>query len=100
MAFRLSPQADVDLLGLWAFVAADASERRADSLVDAITDACWMLSDFPNAGRLRPDFGPGLRSFPVGSYVIYYRVESEGVALIARVLHARRDLAAAWESEK
>ena len=46
MAFRLSPQADADLLELWAFVAADAGERRADALVDAITDACWMLSDY------------------------------------------------------
>jgi toxin ParE1/3/4 len=99
MAFRLSPQADVDLFDLWTFVAADSGEQRADSLVDAITEACWMLSDFPKAGRLRPEFGPGLRSFPVSSYVIYYLAESEGVVLIARVLHARRDQAAAWESQ-
>jgi plasmid stabilization system protein ParE len=45
-------------------------------------------------GRLRPEFDEGVRSFAVESYVIYYR--DERVVLIARVLHGRRDHAAAW----
>jgi toxin ParE1/3/4 len=97
VAFRLSPQAEVDLLEMWAFVAADAGEERADSLTDEITDACWMLSEYP-AGRLRPEFGPGVRSFPVAGYIIYD--SAADIVLIARVLHGRRHQAAAWEGEE
>jgi plasmid stabilization system protein ParE len=45
-------------------------------------------------GRLRPEFGAEVRSFTVENHVIYYRHDEE--VLIARVLHGRRDLAAAW----
>jgi toxin ParE1/3/4 len=98
MAFRLSSQADADLLDLWAFVAGEAGEERADAVVDAITDACWMLSHYPKVGRLRPEFGPDLRSFPTAGCVIYYRPGQ--VVLIARILHGRRDQAAAWTGQE
>jgi plasmid stabilization system protein ParE len=45
-------------------------------------------------GRNRPEFGEGIRSFVVESYVIYYHHAAD--ILIARVLHGRRDQAAAW----
>lgn len=100
MAVRLSRQAEVDLRELWAFVATESGEERADRVVDALTDACWILSEYPRVGRLRPDVGPNVRSFPVSGYVVYYRVENEDVVSIARVLHARRDQSATWESEE
>jgi plasmid stabilization system protein ParE len=53
-----------------------------------------LLAEQPRMGRLRPEFGEGVRSFAVESYVSYYR--HEGDVLIARVLHGRRDQAAAW----
>jgi toxin ParE1/3/4 len=34
---------------------------------------------------------PGLRSFPVGNYVVFYRIVPEGIELV-RVLHGARDL--------
>jgi plasmid stabilization system protein ParE len=45
-------------------------------------------------GRARVEFGAGVRSFVVESYVIYYRGDRE--LLVSRVLHGRRDQAAAW----
>ena len=45
-------------------------------------------------GRSRPEFGVGVRSFVVESYVISYQHDEE--ILIARVLHGHRDQAAAW----
>ena len=38
------------------------------------------------------DLRPGLRSFPVGEYVIIYRIQDEDV-LILRVLRGSRDIA-------
>jgi len=45
-------------------------------------------------GRPRDDsFGPGSRSFPIGEYVVVYRVQNADV-LILRVAHGRRDIEA------
>jgi toxin ParE1/3/4 len=94
MAYRLSDLAESDLAEIWSYVAEDTSATRADRLVDAIFDRFELLVEQPRIGRNRPEFGEGVRSFVVESYVIYYR--HEGDVLIARILHGRRDQAAAW----
>ncbi|HET9351822.1 MAG TPA: type II toxin-antitoxin system RelE/ParE family toxin [Burkholderiales bacterium] len=94
MPYRLSALAEQDLEEIWSYVAEDASPETADRLIDAIFDRFELLVGQPRMGRNRPEFGEGVRSFVVESYVIYYRYE--GDVLIARVLHGRRDQAAAW----
>ncbi len=84
MPYRLSSLAEQDLDEIWLYVAEDASADTAFSL----------LAEQPRMGRLRPEFGDGVRSFPVENHVIYYRHEHE--VLVARVLHGRRDQGAAW----
>jgi len=94
MPYRLSALAEQDLEEIWSYVAEDASPAAADRLIDAIIDRFELLAEQPRMGRLRPEFGEGVRSFAVEGYVIYYR--HEGDVLIARILHGRRDQAAAW----
>ena len=94
MPYRLSALAEQDLDEIWSYVAGDANPTTADRLMDAIVDRFELLAEQPRMGRLRPEFGPGVRSFTVESHVIYYR--DEGDVLVARVLHGRRDQAAAW----
>jgi toxin ParE1/3/4 len=93
MAYRLSPLAERDLKEIWSYVAEDASFTSADRLIDAIFDRFELLAEQPRMGRLRPEFGAGVRSFTVENFIIYYR--HDGKVLIARVLHGRRDQAAA-----
>ncbi len=50
-----------------------------------------MLAANPLAGRARSELHEGLRSFPVGSYVVFYSPTPEGVEIV-RVLHGRRDI--------
>ena len=67
-------------------------------LIDSITERFLFLASFPYAGRSRDrDFGVGLRSFPVGEYVIVYWVEGEDV-FVLRVVHGRRDLETLFDS--
>ena len=94
MPYRLSALAEQDLEEIWSYVAEDAGPATADRLIDAIVDRFELLVEQPRMGRLRPEFGGGVRSFTVENHVIYYR--HDGDALIARVLHGRRDQAAAW----
>jgi toxin ParE1/3/4 len=94
MAYRLSDLAESDLAEIWLYVAEDASPMTADRLIDAIFDRFELLTEQPRMGRNRPEFADDVRAFVVESYVIYYRHDED--ILIARVLHGRRDQAAAW----
>src|SRR5260370_37163144 len=93
MAHRLAPEAEAELDGLWYYIAAESrSIEIADRVVDSITDRFFLLSVYPHLGRRRDqDLRPGLRSFPVGEYVIIYRVEAEDV-LILHVIRGSRDI--------
>lgn len=60
-------------------------------MLDLIDEKCRLLADMPGIGRSRAEFEPELRSFAVGSYVIFYRPLADGIE-IARVVHGARDL--------
>ena len=95
MGHQRTPQADSDLDDIWYYIATrSGSIEVADRLVDSITDRFLLLASNPNIGRARDeDLRPGLRTFPVGQYVIVYRIEEEDV-LILRVLRGSRDILA------
>ena len=71
---------------------ASGSTDIADRLIDAITNRFFLLATHPNLGRARDeDLRPGLRSFPVGEYIIIYRIESQDVVIL-RVLRGSRNI--------
>lgn len=88
--YRLTRKARRDLYDIWLYIAAD-SERQADRFIDRLTENFGLLGRNPLIGRERQDLRSGYRSFPVGSYLIFYRVRNPGVE-ISRVLHGGRDL--------
>ena len=93
MGFRLLPEAEADLDDIWLYIAkSSTSIEVANRLIDTITDRFWLLSQQPQIGRRRDlDLQMGLRSFPVGEYVILYRVEA-GEVLIYHVMRGSRDI--------
>ncbi len=99
MGPRRTPQADSDLDDIWHYAATKSGSMEiADRLVNSITDRFYLLAAHPNIGRARDgDLRLGLRSFPVGEYMIIYRVDHEDV-LILRVLRGSRDIVALFHS--
>ena len=99
MGHRLAPQAqaDIDDIAYYVFVESGSLET-ADRLVESITTRFGLLGTHPWAGRRRDDLRPGMRGFPVGEYVILYRIEGSD-ALILRVLHGSRDIQALLRSD-
>ena len=92
MAHRLAPKARPTSMisGTTSPSRAEASRPPTGSLIPSRSDCC--LAGFSNLGRPRDDdLGIGLRSFPVGEYVIVYLVEDKKV-FIFRVVHGRRDM--------
>ena len=96
--FRVSPEAEADLDGIWLYVARESgSIDVASRVVDAITDRFWVLAQNPYLGRRRDeDLRPGLRTFVAGDYVIVHRLEDDDVVLILHVVHGSRDIGALY----
>ena len=90
--FRLTPEAERDLLAIWEFIARD-SFSAADRMADRLERAFRLLAEFPRKGHQRADvkLSEPLLFCPVGSYIIVYRPAPRPV-LVVRILHGARDL--------
>jgi toxin ParE1/3/4 len=60
-------------------------------LIGRIERAFDMLAQRPFAGRARGELVHGLRSFPVGNYLIFYVIVIDGIEVV-RVMHGRQDI--------
>lgn len=93
MAFRLvwSPTAKFDLKDIAAFIAEDSTSA-AERFVRSLFDAVERLADFPESGRIVPEFNdPVLREIIRKPCRIVYRVDNGKHTIeIARVWHAAR----------
>jgi toxin ParE1/3/4 len=85
-----SPQAEIDLDNIWFYIAQD-SPKNADRFLDLIQEKCELIADFPSLGESCAELVDGLRSFPVGNYLIFYFPLEDG-ADIVRVMHGSRDV--------
>ena len=86
----ISEQATHDLADIWLYISND-SPQVADKFLDFIFKQCQLLCSSPEIGRMREELLPGLRSFPIKRYVVYYRVAAESVEII-RILSGYRDI--------
>lgn len=85
MGHRLSPEAEAELDGIWYYIAnKSGSIDIADRFVDSLTE---------RFRRRDADLGVGILSFPVGKFIIVYRIEEEAV-LILHVVRGSRNLEA------
>jgi len=84
------PEADHDLDSIWFFIATN-NPRAADTMINRLTEAFDMLLTMPLAGRVRHEFGEDLRSFPLGSYIIFYKATARGIEVV-RVMSGRQDV--------
>ena len=88
---RVSALAEQDLDGIWYYAAKNSgSIDIADRIIDSIAAAFSLFARVPEAGTARDEIDPGVRGFPVGSYIIYYRVIGSYI-VISRVIHGMRD---------
>ena len=76
------------------FIAAD-NPAQADDFIDLIDAKFQNLSRQPGLGRRREELAAGLRSFPVGRFVIFY-LQVQDCLQIVRVLHGARDVDAVF----
>ena len=63
----------------------------SDRLIDRFSAVIAQLVGQPHLGRPADHLLPGLRSIPVGNYLIYHRPEEDGVFLV-RIIHGARHI--------
>ena len=89
MRVRFTPSADREFLDAVDFVRRE-SPMAADALVSRSQDGFRQLRDFPESGRVVPEF-PDLpyREVLVNPYRLFYRVATDTVWIVA-VWHERQ----------
>ena len=95
--FRLTAVAEEDLLSIWEYIAQD-NPNAATRQLRRIEDHFKLLADNPRPGPARPDIAEDMRFFPVGSYLILYRLDGHGIDVV-RVLHGARNIGALFDGE-
>ncbi len=83
---------------VWSYLAV-RDLAAADRLVDQFDSTLETIASNPRMGRKAEEFAPGLRCFPVGSYLIFYRPIADGIQLI-RLLHGARDITPEYFAEE
>jgi toxin ParE1/3/4 len=89
----ITAHARADLQEIHFHIGKDNPEA-ARRFIERLRVKARQLAETPGIGRSRgQDLRPGLFSFPVGRYILFYRKELDGIVLV-RVLHGSRDLPA------
>jgi len=83
-------ESEQDYASIWDYIAPH-NPPAADRLLKRFDATLERLAEFPSLGRVRDELAPGLRSYVVGRYVLFYREARNGIELI-RVLPGERDL--------
>ena len=87
---------DIEEIGDYIF---NKSPRAARKVTSELRARCRSLSENPRRGVNRPEIETGLRSIPLGNFVIFYVIDKETVR-IQRILHGARDLGALMNSDE
>jgi toxin ParE1/3/4 len=86
----IRPQAELDILEIWEFIAADNVDA-ADRWVDELGAKLELWAAQPMIGRIRDELAPGIRSLPFGRYILFCMPAPDGIDVV-RILHAARDV--------
>ncbi len=81
-----------DLEVIWDYIA-DDNPAAAEQCLREIDAQFQKLALHPLIGRDRKDLNPGLRSFPIGNYVIFYQpISAKSGVKIVRVIEGHRNI--------
>lgn len=85
-------EAEADVYSAAKRIAEDAGLLEpAYRFIDIISEKAALIATQPEMERERPELAAGLRSFPVGAFVIFYRPSKDGIEVI-RVPRGSRDI--------
>jgi toxin ParE1/3/4 len=99
MRYRVPDDAEQDLDEIFLYWATRASLEAADRVVDRITERFWLFGQHTDAGR-PAGIAAGVKCFPVGKYLIYYRKTCHGKDILHTFHGARSQRSAVKAARK
>ena len=88
--YHLSNLALEDLSNIWDFGAKQWGLNKANSYATDINNMCNFIANNLGLGKKRNEIYDGLKSYMVGSHVLFY-VEHDGDVYVSRILHKSMD---------
>lgn len=74
MKYRISKSAERDLEKNYVYWAERTSPDVAGRVIDKIVDRFWLLAESPETGRACDEIRTGVKCFPAGESLVYYRI--------------------------
>lgn len=90
--YVLSPAAQADLDGIWDYTSKRWGDDQAEKDVREIQRALERIAGSRLIGRPCDEVRQGYRRHAVGSHTVYYRVASDDLIDVVRLLHKRMDV--------
>lgn len=99
-ALRISARARTELRAIRRYIADTSGQREiAETFTDRLIFQCERLASMPfEMGTARPELGAGIRSFPYGNYVIFFRYREHRMEIIS-IIEGHRDIDALFTTE-
>ena len=89
--YVISKDAEADLDGIWEYIASDSTEA-ADRWASQLRSAIELIARNPGLGHTRKDLTAyPVLFWPVGSYLVIYRLQNDLVEIVA-VTQGARDI--------
>lgn len=88
-ALLIAPAARVDLKDIYQFGLRQWGQTQSVGYLETLKEKFWSLTEHPLPGTEQPELLAGIRSLPITSHILFYRVTSSSVEII-RVLHSRQ----------
>ncbi|HHJ18257.1 MAG TPA: type II toxin-antitoxin system RelE/ParE family toxin [Gammaproteobacteria bacterium] len=86
----IAPAAQNDLKDIYQYGLRQWGLAQSESYLSTIKNQFWLLTQQPLMGTERPELLANIRSLPIESHTLFYRVTNNRVEII-RILHGRQD---------
>lgn len=87
--FKLSRKAKADLKSIALYTEREWGRDQRNHYLFQFDQCFHLLGGNPNLGQACEEISPGYRPYPQGSHIIFFRVATDGVVEVIRILHKR-----------
>ena len=86
----IAPAAKNDLKEVYQYGLRQWGKAQSEGYLSTTKSQFWLLTQQSLMGIERPELLPDMRSLPIESHILFYRVTANRVEIV-RVLHGRQD---------
>lgn len=90
-SFKLTNKAKSDLRKIAIYTEERWGRKQRNIYIKQFDDVFHILSSAPLTGKACDFIKKGYRKFPQGSHIIFYRMKSENIIEVVRIIHKNMD---------